>query len=141
MNQLQLAQMLTQHGVRPTQQRLAVFDYLLQHRVHPSAETVYEALVEQYPTFSRTTVYNSLHALVAAGLVLELALGTEQRHYDADVSLHGHFHCRRCGSITDIPLEEGTALALQPAGFQVDVYNLSFTGLCPRCGQDRQKVQ
>ncbi len=135
MNRQILAQMLTQHGVRPTQQRLAVFDYLLDHRTHPSAETVYEALVQQYPTFSRTTVYNSLHALVAAGLVLELSLGTEEKHYDADVSLHGHFHCRRCGSISDIPLAEDAAQALKPAGYTVDVYSLSFAGLCPQCGK------
>lgn len=135
MNRQILAQMLTQHGVRPTQQRLAVFDYLLDHRTHPSAETVYDALVQQYPTFSRTTVYNSLHALVAAGLVLELSLGTEEKHYDADVSLHGHFHCRRCGSISDIPLAEDAALALKPAGYTVDVYSLSFAGLCPQCGK------
>lgn len=135
MNQKALAQLLTQHGVRPTQQRLAVFDYLLEHRTHPSAETVYEALVEQYPTFSRTTVYNSLHALVTAGLVLELSLGTEEKHYDADVSLHGHFHCRRCGGISDIPLVEDAARALKPAGYTVDVYCFSFAGLCPQCGQ------
>jgi len=134
MNQQYLAQMLTSHGVRPTQQRLAVFDYLLQHRTHPSAETVYEALVKQYPTFSRTTVYNSLHALVAAGLVLELALGTEEKHYDADVSLHGHFYCRGCGGIADIPLDERAAQVLKPTGYTVDVYNLSFSGLCPQCG-------
>ncbi len=130
-----LAQMLTQHGVRPTQQRLAVFDYLLQHRTHPSAETVYEALVKQYPTFSRTTVYNSLHALVQAGLVLELSLGTEERHYDADVSLHGHFYCRRCGGILDVPLDEAVVHSLRPEGYTVELFNISFSGLCPACGE------
>jgi len=135
MDRVQMAQMLTQHDVRPTQQRLAVFDYLLQHRSHPSAETVYEALVKQYPTFSRTTVYNSLHALVQAGLVLELSLDTEERHYDADISLHGHLRCRRCGSIKDVPLDEATVHSLQPKGYTVELYNFSFSGLCPACGK------
>ncbi len=133
MNQQQLVAILTSHGVRPTQQRVAVFEYLLAHRTHPSAETVYEALVKQYPTFSRTTVYNSLHALVGAGLVAELTLAKDERRYDADVSLHGHFCCRQCGRIADLFFNDEAQTVLHPPGYAVEGYSLSFSGLCPDC--------
>ena len=133
MTQQQIAQLLGERGVRPTAQRLAVFDYLYRHRTHPSAETVYEALIRQHPTFSRTTVYNSLHALVQAGLVQELAMDTEERRYDANIGLHGHFHCRSCGSITDFPLDEQVVQSLMPGGYVVQGQGIYFSGQCPAC--------
>ncbi|MBE6777761.1 MAG: transcriptional repressor [Ruminococcaceae bacterium] len=135
MTQEQMARLLTERGVRPTQQRLAVYDYLLQHRTHPSAEAVYKALVVHHPTFSRTTVYNSLHALVKAGLVQELSLGTEEKHYDGDASLHGHFYCCGCSQIYDFPLQEEAINALQPDGFKVYGRAIHFSGFCSACGK------
>lgn len=133
MTQKEIAARLSEKGIRPTAQRLAVYDYLYSHRTHPSADTVYEALVKKHPTFSKTTVYNSLHTLVAAGLVLELAMDTGERHYDADTALHGHFHCRYCDSIADFPLEEGLVSRLIPAGFQAEGKGIYFSGRCPAC--------
>ncbi len=133
MTQKQMVELLSGRGVRPTAQRLAVYDYLYWHRTHPSAETVYDALVKKHPTFSRTTVYNSLHALVQAGLVLELAMDTEERHYDADISLHGHFHCRNCGGIADFPLDDETVQNLMPEGFLIEGKGIYFSGRCPAC--------
>ena len=135
MEQTEIIRLLSSHGLRPTQQRIAVYAYLRSHRTHPSAETVYAALVKQHPTFSRTTVYKSLHALVKAQLVLELSPGTEEKHYDGDVSLHGHFCCTGCGGIFDFPLDPAAVEALQPAGFTVQQRDIRFGGLCPACAQ------
>lgn len=131
----QMAELLTAHGVRPTQQRLAVYAYLLEHYTHPSAEMVYTDLVKSYPTFSRTTVYNSLHTLVEAGLVRELALGGEERRYDGGMSLHGHFRCARCGQIQDVSLDADAVARLQPEGLEVWGQEISFSGCCSACHQ------
>ena len=133
MTQKQMATLMGDRGLRPTTQRLAVYDYLYRHRIHPSAEMVYDALVAQYPTFSRTTVYNSLHALVQAGLVQELAMDTEERRYDADTVWHGHFHCRGCGGIADFPLDAAVVQQLIPDGFTAQNQGIYFSGLCPAC--------
>ena len=135
MTQKQMADRLAERGIRPTNQRLAVYDYLYRHRTHPSADTVYEALVKKHPTFSKTTVYNSLHTLVEAGLVLELAMDTGERHYDADTALHGHFHCRYCNGIADFPLDEALVSRLIPEGFQAEGKGIYFSGRCPACSQ------
>ena len=133
MTHKEIAQLLSDRGVRPTAQRVAVYEYLYTHRTHPSVDTVYEALIKEYPSFSRTTVYNSLHALVKAGLVLELALDAEERHYDADTALHGHFHCWGCGEIADFPLDEELVQRLMPKGFVVEGKGIYFSGHCPAC--------
>jgi len=47
-------------GIRPSVQRVAVYAYLCEHPVHPTVETVYSALSSDYPTLSKTTIYNTL---------------------------------------------------------------------------------
>ncbi len=130
-----IVKLLQSRGVRPTVQRLAVYEYLLGHPIHPSVDTVYEALSAEQPTFSRTTVYNSLHTLVQAGLVRELPLCSEERRYDAGLMPHAHFRCARCGDICDIPFPAGaldTVCAL-PEGFLVTGQELALSGVCAAC--------
>ena len=139
MDRQQLAQVLCSHGVRPTQQRLAVYEYLLGHPIHPSVDTVYEAVSVDQPTFSRTTVYNSLHALVQAGLARELPLCSEERRYDAGLTPHAHFLCNACGCIKDVPLAPDTVHQLllkensELDGCLVQGQELSISGLCAAC--------
>ncbi len=121
-------------GIRPTQQRIAVYDYLCRHRTHPSAETVYGDLIKLYPAFSRTTVYNTLHLLVNAGLVKELSLSSEEKHYDGDTSVHGHFCCDKCGKILDVWLDSSVIESLTPKDCRIKSQNISFSGVCPTCG-------
>lgn len=137
MTRQEIVSLLATRGLRPTTQRVAVYDYLDCHRTHPSADTVYEALVRLYPSFSRTTVYNSLHALVDAGLILELAMDTGERHYDADTALHGHFHCRACGAIADFALDEALVRSLIPEGYEATGEGIYFSGRCPQCKEVR----
>ena len=41
-------------------QRIAIMEYLMEHRTHPSADEIYTALSPSMPTLSKTTVYNTL---------------------------------------------------------------------------------
>ncbi len=130
-----IAERLLAHGIRPTAQRLAVYEYLLTHPVHPSVDMVYEALVVDQPSFSRTTVYNSLHTLVQAGLVRELPLCSEERRYDAGLIPHAHFRCIKCGDIHDIPMDDTLVETayIKPSGFTVLGQELSMSGVCAAC--------
>lgn len=144
MNRQEIAALLCDHGVRPTQQRLAVYEYLLTHPIHPSVDTVYEAVSVDQPTFSRTTVYNSLHALVQAGLVRELPLRSDERRYDAGLWPHGHFVCTVCGHIADVPLADGAVEGLVSNGAEglvgclVQGQELSLSGVCADCLTDSE---
>lgn len=55
---------LIEHNIRPSVQRVAIMQYLLDHRTHPTADDIYTELVKTMPTLSRTTVYNTLQLLV-----------------------------------------------------------------------------
>lgn len=120
-------------GLRPTAQRLLIYRFLLEHRVHPCADTIYSALAPENPTLSRTTVYNALHAMEQAGLIRAIPMEAGEQRFDADVSAHGHFLCRTCGVIFDFPLEEAALRALCPVGFAAESGDVVFRGRCPGC--------
>lgn len=133
MAETEITAIFEKHGIRPTQQRIAVYSYLLAHRNHPSADTIYRALADIYPVFSRTTIYNSLNALVQAGLVRTVNICAEEQRFDADVDDHGHFICEKCREIFDFEVSSDVLERLCPTGYRFSKGDVFFSGVCPGC--------
>lgn len=133
MSNRDLAKKLTSHGLRPTAQRIAVYDYLLQHPVHPSADTIYQAISDEFPTFSRTTIYNTLRALFDAGLIRIVTINADEQRFDGNPDNHGHFRCTHCGNIGDFAFDQDQLSSMVDKGFEVHTQDVYFTGLCPNC--------
>ncbi len=129
----EMVDMMRKAGLRPSAQRLAVLRYVGNSHSHPDSDEIYNEILHGFPSLSRSTVYNSLHALVEAGLVRELEIDAGNRHYDlAPQPPHAHFICRGCGTIFDMPLPEGfTPVDMQ--GFEIDSVDVYGKGLCPAC--------
>ena len=72
LNSAQLIQTLRHYNVRPSVHRIAVLEYVANNGTHPTADEVFNAIAVVFPSVSRTTVYNSLHTLVEAGVLREL---------------------------------------------------------------------
>ncbi len=138
MNQIHLADkeivhMLHGAGLRPSVHRIAVLGYIANNRTHPTAEEIYGKMTEDFPNVSKTTVYNSLHALTEAGLLRELEIEKSSARYDmARQKPHAHFTCKVCGRIYDMPLPD-TLDSLVKEGFMAETAELSFKGICPDC--------
>jgi len=127
------ARILQDSGLRPTPQRVAVFEYLDTHRTHPSADAIYEALLPTYPSFSRTTIYNTLKALMQAGLIRVVTIDPNEQHFDGNPLDHGHCRCEVCGKLTDFIIPDGRIADLLPDGFSVSRSDVFFTGRCREC--------
>lgn len=127
----QATQTLLKYGVRSSQQRLVILDYLLEHPVHPAADAIHAALHGTFPTLSRTTVYNTLSRLAEAGAVRALDLDPYEQHFDADTTSHAHFFCTRCGAIHD--LSTTAPLADLPKGARLQSAELTYKGICINC--------
>lgn len=129
---------LTRFGMRPSPQRLAILEYLLAHRTHPTADEIYSALQPRIPTLSRTTVYNTVSMLVSRGVIRTLNFDPDQLHFDGETAPHAHFQCTRCGKIHDIwPDAAGwrsIRSAVPPPG-EVSAADLQifYKGLCAEC--------
>ena len=128
-----LARVLAAAGLRPTQQRIAVYGYLLAHPIHPTADTIYRALSADYPSFSRTTIYNSLRALAGARLIRTVNIDAQEQRFDGNPADHGHFQCLGCGEIADFPLDPATIGGFCPPGYEAEVRDVFLFGRCPRC--------
>jgi Fur family peroxide stress response transcriptional regulator len=132
-----LSERLRRAGLRPTPQRLAIYQALAASREHPTATQLYEQLRGRLPTLSQATVYNTLQALVAAGLVHEVGeAGDGRSHYDADLTPHVNLICSRCHRIDDFfeaPLAEVDRLVNGRSGYEIHGARLAYYGLCPEC--------
>ena len=124
---------LIAHNIRPSVQRLAVMDYLLTYRSHPSVEEIYNALHPTIPTLSKTTIYNTLNLFLEYGAVQALTIDEKQVRYDADCAEHAHFRCSKCNKLFDFPQPEFTEDKIVSSGFKIDKCHVYLTGICDVC--------
>lgn len=125
---------LRQFSIKPSVQRTAVMEYLMNNRTHPTIDEIYMALSPNMPTLSKTTVYNTLDIFVERGAVKSLVIDEKNARYDVDISAHAHFMCKGCGKIHDI-------FNIKPSFFQIPQNNdytinaveISYSGLCNGC--------
>lgn len=132
----ELAVELAAHGLRATQQRIAVLTSLRRSRDHPTAASLHRQLRRRHPSLSQKTVYEALGSLVDAGLAACVTEGGEPYRYEANSAPHFHARCRVCGALRDLPnVAEGALRARTPLpdGFAVERVSVVLVGRCARC--------
>src|SRR6202142_328419 len=121
-------------GLRCTPQRYAVMAFLIDHKRHPTAAEIFEAVNRVDPRSSRATTYNNLRDLVRAGLVREVAVEGRAARFDAKGMRHHHFICDRCGEVEDIKWYDGPRPAPGSLGKRVlRECELIVRGFCMKC--------
>ena len=94
-------------GIAATVQRLAVTQFVLTTRSHPTAKEVLEEVRAHAPTVSQATVYNTLNKLVEAGLVVALRGGHDDSvRYDGNTEPHHHLLDAASNRPIDIPFDD-----------------------------------
>ena len=84
---------LTDAGLRPTRQRLALANLLVgdgQHR-HVTAEILYSAVKESDESVSLATIYNTLKVFSDAGLIREILVDGTKSYFDTRIDDHPHY--------------------------------------------------
>lgn len=97
-----VVQILAEHGIHPSAHRVAVAQYVLTTREHPSADRVWDRVRERFPMISRATVYNTLNLFVEKGLLRELHLAEDSVVFDPKLERHHHLIDDETGQIHDI---------------------------------------
>ena len=125
----EIPDLLKEHGIQPSAQRVAVAEYVLQTDVHPSADQVFARVRERFPMISRATVYNTLNLFVRQGLLRELAISEGKCVFDPKVEAHHHFIDEATGAIHDIPWEALRVSNIKALkGFDVREYQIVMRG-------------
>ncbi|WP_159930211.1 MULTISPECIES: Fur family transcriptional regulator [Nocardia] len=129
-------QMLRGVSLRVTRPRVAVLSAV---HDHPNADTesIIRAVRSDLPEVSHQTVYDSLNALTATGLVRRIQPSGSVARYESRVGdNHHHVVCRACGVIADVDCAIGDAPCLtasDDSGFSIDEAEVIYWGLCPAC--------
>lgn len=125
---------LLNYGIKPSVQRIAIVEYLMENRIHPTADEIYNALYIKVPTLSKTTVYNTLKLFVEQKAVLSLFIDDKNVRFDIDNSCHAHFQCCGCYKVFDIPVEETELLQIRQIGdLLITESHLYYKGYCRDC--------
>lgn len=124
-------------GVKVTHQRLEIYRALVSSEEHPDAETIYRCVRKRIPTISHDTVYRNLKLLSEYGLISIVGMSHERLRFDANMGLHHHFVCVRCGLIRDFTSEQlgsiGCPKEAEVFGEPVSLH-FEVKGVCTKCG-------
>jgi Fe2+ or Zn2+ uptake regulation protein len=130
---------LQERGVRVTPQRAHIWRVLVESGEHFTAEMVWERVRGTLPGLELSTVYRSLEALRAAGLVADSRLPEGPRVFEARSALHPHLVCESCGGISHPEPEVGRqlleALNAGSGGFEVHELHVAARGMCAGCAR------
>jgi len=137
----QLTTLFVEHGLRCTKQRKAIYTALTASRCHPTADELFKQVGSGLAGISLATVYNTLEAFCAAGLIQKLrdAGNNGSARYDAHADNHTHLRDASTGEVADAP-DDLSALILKhipshviekirkQTGFQVSQIQIELIG-------------
>lgn len=126
LDRTQISDLLEEHGILPTQQRIDIAYLLFQRPQHLAAEQVLAQVNDCYGHVSKATVYNTLGLFVRCGLVREVLIEPGRTFYDSNTRDHHHLYNVDTGELSDIParsVEIDGDLQL-PAGTEVEGMDL-----------------
>lgn len=126
-------------GMAVTTQRLAIFRELLVAEDHPSPEMLYQRVKKAMPQLSLATIYKTLDALEALGLVEEVSPVGDVKRYDGNHRPHHHLVCVRCKKVTDFYDDRYNTIAPKLHGFVPQALTVQIKGVCAACDRRFRK--
>ena len=137
MDEQYLIQIMQQHGIRPTANRIIVAKALAEE----SRPLSMAELEDRIGSIDKSGIFRTLMLFKEQHLVHVIEEGEGTRYelchslnHQEDNDMHVHFHCERCGKticLEDIPVPE---VAL-PDGYDMQSASFIIKGLCPKCGK------
>jgi Fur family peroxide stress response transcriptional regulator len=127
---------LKKHRIRPSILRQTILAFLMSTKAHPTAEQIYQEVYRTYPGISRTTIYNTVKAFYEKGLIRQLSIKGNELSYDADLSAHSHFYCRKCKQVIDL-IHGVTDVPNKIDGNVVEESQINYKGVCKKCRKEK----
>ena len=119
-----------------SRQRECIKEYLNASCEHPTADTVYLSVKQEFPNISLGTVYRNLNLLADLGEAVKITAPNGGVHFDGRTEPHYHFHCNKCGRVIDLQLDELNCIN-KAAGENFDGiienHSMMFYGTCGDC--------
>ena len=139
LSQQECEQLLTEHGVKPTANRIVVVKALADaERPMSLTELEYKILsIDKSGVFRALSLFRKhrlVHVLEDGSDGVRYELCHSHDGHDADDDQHVHFYCEHCHRtfcLSDIPIPAVTL----PPGYRLTGINYMAKGLCPECSK------
>lgn len=126
----------TKKTLNHSKQREAILTFLKPRKDHPTADTIYKGVKNDFPNISLGTVYRNLTLLSELGIIQKISCGEDSEHFDGNPAPHNHFICRECNSVIDLEMDNIdfiNTLATKNFSGNVEGHTIYFYGTCPDC--------
>ena len=114
-------------ALKYSRQRESIKRYLMMTKDHPTADTVYLHVKEEFPNISLGTVYRNLNLLTDIGEVIKIPTPDGGDRFDGNVMPHNHFFCTSCRRVLDLDLDMKNIEEVNKAAAE------NFDGKCGDC--------
>ncbi|NQT65846.1 MAG: transcriptional repressor [FCB group bacterium] len=128
-----IIEVLKEHDIAPSMQRIKILEYLQNYKTHPTADMIYQALADEMPILSKTTVYNTLKTFTEKGVLVALSLFENEVRYEYNTDPHIHFKCTKCDKIYDLDKSYDHYNDGLIDGHKVIEHHVNLKGVCKNC--------
>ena len=115
-----------------------ILEIVSSSRRHMTAEEIFDALRQIYPTVVLATVYNNLNRLWQENLIRKVSVEGMPDRYDR-ILRHDHLVCKGCGRLVDLDLGDLTTEFEKKSGISILSYDLKLYYLCDDCRKKRNQ--
>lgn len=125
-------------NLKYSRQRASIKEYLMSTHGHPTADTVYLHVKEEFPHISLGTVYRNLNLLADMGEAVKIPTPDGGDRFDGDTHPHYHVVCTSCGKVMDLAMGEDYIDSVNQAADKhfngtINSHKTLFYGTCPEC--------
>ena len=133
-------------SLKYSRQRASIKEYLEQTTGHPTADTVYLHVREEFPHISLGTVYRNLNLLADIGEIVKIPNPNGGDRFDGDTHPHYHVVCTSCGNVVDLMLDEEHIHSINQLAdehFDGTIYSHTtlFYGKCAECMKKKREKE
>ena len=121
-----------------SRQRASIKEYLDHTTEHPTADTIYLHVREEFPRISLGTVYRNLNLLADMGEAIKITTPDGGDRFDGNTHPHYHVVCTCCNRVFDLHIDEAhintmNKLAEEHFDGTIDSHATLFYGTCQDC--------
>lgn len=121
-----------------SRQRASIKEYLEHTTEHPTADTVYLHVKDEFPHISLGTVYRNLNLLADIGEITKIPNPNGGDRFDGNTHPHYHVVCTSCSNVMDLNIDSEHIHAIDELADKyfegsIDSHTTLFYGTCKEC--------
>lgn len=126
-----------------SKQREEILDFLMNSKIHPTAEKIFEEVKKQDSSISRGTVYRNLKELVNENFIIKISMNDGPDRYDYIHKKHNHVICKYCGKVKDFEYDfdspEACSSVFEQTGMDSTLNSIVVYGICKECKKKKDR--